>query len=222
MNNFNLKSMSASKFRLVLIGLVLLIIVAQIGLIALGQKAISGYGDEVSKSVSLSSSNEKTLRDLELVNTVLEKQKETVEKASRITVDKTDTYAYQNQIIREITAYTAKANMAAVGFSFSSATTDGTQPGAAAAPAPAPAADGTVATGAATAGPVGVTPVNVTVTLASGGSYEDFYTLLHLFEGSLLRMEVDGVNLSRPGASTDGSSSSAAPSTLNIKVYQKK
>lgn len=210
--------MSASKFRLVLIGLVLLTIAAQVGLIVLGQRAISGYGGEVSKAVSLSSSNEKTLRDLELVNTVLEKQKDTVKRASQVTVDKTDTYAYQNRIIREITAYAAKANMSAVGFSFSDAA-GSAQTGEAAAAAPAAAEGATNAT--APAGPTGVTPVSVTVTLASEGSYDDFYTLLRLLEGSLLRMEIDGVNLSRAGASTDGSGASTAPSTLNIKVYQK-
>lgn len=229
MNNIDLKTLSASRMRLVLIVLVILTFLAQIGLVFLGQSAITSYSSEVSTAIELSSTNSKTLQDLELVSNTLKDHKKSVEKSTKLTVDGSDVYAYQNQIITEITRYAQKAGLTTTGFAFATAgaATDGTAAPATAAPS-APATT-TPATGTATtpvATPAGVTPVEVTVTFASNATYEQLYTFLRLLEGSLLRMEVGTLSLSRPAASSAPESgpevNSIGLSSLNVKVYMKK
>ena len=216
--------------RLVLIVVVVLSFLAQAGLVFLGQSAITSYSSEVSTAVELSSSNSKTLQDLEIVSTTLEDHKDTVEKSKKLTVDSSDVYGYQNQIITEITRYANKANLSTTGFAFTTgAATDGatttTAPATAPAATPAPGpATGVPATAAA--GPTGVTPVEVTVTFAPNATYGQLYTFLQLLEGSLLRMEVGALSLSRPAASSGSETgpqvNSIGLSSLNIKVYMKK
>ena len=207
--------MSATRLRLVLLSCVVILIVASAGLIVLGRQLITSYGTEVASAVSVSSSDEKTLRDLEVVSKSLEQQKPVVEKSKRIIADKSEPYAYQNQIIQDITRYATMANIQIAGFAFSdSAGAAGT--GA----APAPAATAAPAAGGATAvaTPAGLNPVNVTVTFAGGTSYKTLYKFLQLVEGNLLRMEVDGLNLARPG----GTEASSGIASLTIRIYTAK
>lgn len=220
MNNFNLSSLSASRMRLILIGAVILTFLAQAGLVFLGQSTIDSYGSDVSEAVQLSSANSKTLQDLELVSNTLEKHKDIVEKSSKLTVSNDDVYAYQNQIITEISAYASRAGLTTTGFTFA-ADVDPAAGGAAPAAA-TPAAGGAATTPAA---PTGVTPVEVTVTFAPGATYDQLYRLLQLFEQSLLRLEVGTLSLSRPSSSAENPETQAdgiGLSTLNIKVYKKK
>lgn len=207
--------------RLILIGAVILTFLAQAGLVFLGQSTIDSYGSDVSEAVQLSSANSKTLQDLELVSNTLEKHKDIVEKSSKLTVSNDDVYAYQNQIITEISAYASKAGLTTTGFTFA-ADADPAAGGAAPAAAAAPTVGATAATPTA---PTGVTPVEVTVTFAPGATYDQLYRLLQLFEKSLLRLEVGTLSLSRPSSSAENPETQAdgiGLSTLNIKVYKKK
>lgn len=207
--------LTAPKLRILLAVSVILLLLAQGGLIVLGQNAISAYGQEVSSSVAQSSSNEKTLRDLQSVSAALKAQESTVNKSKQLITSKNDeTYTYQNQIIQDITRYAERSGLSATGFSFTS--TDTTTVGGAA-PAPAPVAAGGAAVTAKI--PPGVTPVNVTVTFASAGSYESFYKFLQLLEGNLLRMKIDGLNLSRPAGDA---ADSTGITSLTIQAYTQK
>ena len=211
MNKFS-GPLTASKLRILLAVGVVLLLLAQGGLIVLGQKAISAYGQQVSSAVAQSSSNEKTLRDLESVSLALEQRESTVNKSKQLIASKNDeTYTYQNQIIQDISRYAEKAGLTATGFAF---TTDAPAGGAAAA-APAPAAGAAAVANT----PPGVSPVSVTVTFAGGGSYDSFYKFLQLLEGNLLRMKIDGLSLSRPGAE---SASSTGITSLTIQAYTQK
>ena len=211
----SMSKMTATRLRIILLSSVLILIIASAGLIVLGRQVITSYGTEVASAVSVSSSDEKTLRDLEVVSKSLEQQKPVVEKSKRIIADKTKTYAYQNQIIQDITRYAAMANIQIAGFAFSDG--GGAAAGTGAAPAPAAA---TPATGgaAAIAAPAGLNPVNVTVTFAGATSYKTLYKFLQLLEGNLLRMEVDGLNLARPG----GTEASSGIASLTIRIYTTK
>ena len=115
----SMSKMTAARLRIVLLSSVVILIIASAGLIVLGRQVITSYGIEVASAVSVSSSDEKTLRDLEVVSKSLEQQKPIVEKSKRIIADKTKTYAYQNQIIQDITRYAAMANIQIAGFAFS-------------------------------------------------------------------------------------------------------
>ena len=212
MNKSFAGQLTASKLRILLIVGVVLLLLAQGGLIVLGQNAISTYGQQVSSAVALSSSNEKTLRDLESVSLALKQRESTVNKSKQLIASKEDeTYTYQNRIIQDISRYAEKAGLNATGFAFASDT-----PAAGAAAAPAAAAP--VAGATATSAPTGVSPVNVTVTFAEEGSYESFYKFLQLLEGNLLRMKIDGLKLSRPGET----GASTGISSLTIQAYRQK
>ncbi len=216
--------MSAATLRWVLLGALVIIVLLQVGLIALGQKTLTSLSDEVSSSVTTASSSEQTLRDLQSVDTLLSQQATTVEKSKLLVADKSNTYRYQDQIIQDITNYAGMAGITVTGFAFS-ASADGGDTAGAAAPAASTPSTGT----AAAPTPAGVDPVNVSVTLAPGVSYESFYTFLQLLEGNLLHMQVESLNLASGGgggadADASGSSdgNSIGLSTLSIRVYTQK
>ena len=210
-------TLNATSLRIALLTGVALVLLLQIGLIALGQSIITSYSQKVASAVSVSSSDEKTLQDLETVNKLLKQQEEIVEKSRGITADKSNTYAYQNKIIQDIATYGERSGVSITGWSFSEPAgtpTTGAATGAAtAAGAAAPANTGA---------PTGVTPVDVTINLGPGITYDSLYTFLQLLEGNLLRMEVQGINLSRPSTSGDETGSTIGLSTLTIQVYKQK
>lgn len=220
MNKFNLKSLSASQLRLILFAATVIIVVAQVGLIFIGQRIVLSSSQPVADAVARSSSSQQTLQDLEIVRVALDKQKDTVEKSSRVVADKSNTYVYQNQIIRDISAYAAMVELNAVSFTFDSS--EGSDPAALPAPTAAPSATAEPSAGAgATAAPASST---ATVNVAFDGSltYQSFFRFLRLLEGNLLRMEIDGINLSR--SSGGGEGEDRAPdaldiSSLSIKVH---
>lgn len=217
MNKKLLQTQKATSLRLLLLIGLTVVLLLQIGLVAMSQTLLTNYSHQVASAVSVSSSDAKTLSDLESVNRLLQDQAETVEKARGITADKSNTYAYQNKIINDITTYSRQSGLSIVGWSFSD--------NEAVAPASTPA---NAQTSAAPAGqssvPAGVTPVTVTVNLGPGTTYESLYTFLQLLEGNLLRMEVQGLNLSRPaeGPGDSQDSSTISLSTLTIQVYKEK
>lgn len=206
--------LNAASLRITLLAAVVVVLLLQVGLIVLGQSLIKSYGEKVAAAVSVSSSDEKTLKDLESVNRLLKQQEKTVKKAQGITADKSNTYAYQNKIIQDIATYGEKAGVPITGWSFSESN----------APAGTAATNATAAApaaGIAAGGPAGVTPVNVTLSLGAGISYDSLYTFLQLLEGNLLRMEVQGINLARSSGGTDNSTGIGL-STLTIQVYKEK
>ncbi len=208
-------NLTATKLRIVLFAAVVAVVLLQVGLIFAGQHVISNYGKDVSSAVSIASSDEKTLHELENINTVLKTQRTTVEKSQKIIADKSNPYQYQNQIINDITAYANKAGITITGYAFEDNTT--AAPNGAATPSQPAAATGTPAA-QGPALPSGVTPLTVTIDLGVGASYESLYTFLALLEGNLLHMELQGLTLSR-STGQDGASG-VAPSNLTIQVYK--
>lgn len=204
------QQLTASKLRMVLLASVALLIIISAGLILLGYQTVSGYGAQVSSTVAVSSSDEKTLKDLEIISKALDEQRPIVEKSKGIIADKSNTYAYQRQIIQDITRYANKAGIQVTSFTFAAAAGTGT---ASSAPAAAPAPGAATATSM----PAGLSPVSITVALSGGVSYTTLYKFLQLLEGNLLHMEIENLNLSRPtGTET------ASISSLTIRIYTQK
>lgn len=212
----DLKALSATNLRLILLVAIVGLLVGQIGLIVAGQRIILSFGQPVADAVARSASSQQTLRDLETAKTTLDKQSDTFEKSSLIAADTSNTYVYQKGIIDDISAYAARAGLNPSSYTFSG--TDGDASGAA---APAVA---TPATGAEPAGEA-ATANTTTVTVAFDGdvTYGSLFSFLQLLEGSLLRMEIDGLSLSRSSATTDTEDSAPSDrldiSSLNIKVH---
>ncbi len=222
MNNLNLKSLSASQLRLILLIVAIIIVIAQVGLIIAGQRVIMSSSQPVADAVAQSSSSQKTLQDLEVVRVALDTQKQTVKKSSLVVADKSNTYLYQNQIIRDVSAYAEMSGLTAVGFTFDSAEGGGGEGGATPASADAAAAAPAGAGGEAPGAPASST---ATVNVAFDGTitYEALFRFLRLLEGNLLRMEIDGLNLSRSsgggGEGEDSAPNALDISSLSIKVH---
>lgn len=208
-----LSQLTASKLRLVLLGFTAILVLASGGLIVLGQQAVSSYGTQVSSVAAVSSSDKKTLQDLEIVSRALKSQKPVVDKSKLIIADKSNAYGYQKQVIQDVTRYAEMAGIQVVGFSFAEAS--GKTTGTAAPPVTPTASAGAKAGGIAT--PSGVSPVTVTVTLGGNVSYATLYKLLQLLEGNLLRMEIDSLDLKRPSGTE-----TSTVSSLTIRIYTKK
>lgn len=214
MSSPSLGTLTASKLRLILCAVLVLILVAQVGLVALGQNAIRSYAEEVASAVAQSSSNEKTVRDLESVRAALDKNKATVEKSKQLIADKSNTYAYQNQIIQDITRYANLAGLQVTGFAFSEGTPASGASSAGSSSATKPASGVKI--------PAGVTPVAVTVTLSQTASYDAYFRFLQLLEGNLLRTEITGINLNRPTDTANVDANTISLSTINLQVYKQK
>lgn len=211
--------LTASSLRLVLLVSVLLVVLLQVGLIFLGQNLITKYGQQVAQAVSVTQSNTKTLSDLEAVNTTLRTQEKTVTKAHGVVADKDNPYAYQNQIIEDITAYAKQAGVTITGYTFAD---EAAAPGATGAAATAPASAATTGAAAATAAvPASVSPITVTLAIAPGMSYDSLYKFLQLLEGNLLRLEVQGLTLARTSAQ-EGGGNYVSLSSLTIQAYKRK
>lgn len=217
----SLSSLSASKLRWVLVGALAIVILLQVGVIVLGQQAITAYSKDVAASVSTDTSNKETLSDLQTVKGLLEEQSETVKKSQLLLADKSNPYAYQNQIISDITNYANMAGVQVTGFTFSSAAAGD---GGSAEASSTPAASASSATG-----PAGLAPISVSVSIVPGIPYESFYEFLQLIEDNLLHMQVGSFSLSSGGGATTGGGEGAAAnpntvalSTLTIQVYSQK
>lgn len=215
----NLKSLSATQFRTILLIATLALIVSQVGFIIAGQRIILSSSQPVAKAVARSSSSQQTLRNLETVKVTLKRQDATVKKAALVAADTSNTYLYQNNIIDDISAYAAKAGLSPTSYTFSDSVS---AEGAAATPPPTATAATDPASTAVTPA-ASATPTTVTVAVVFGGdvTYSSLFTFLRLLEGNLLRMEIDGLNLARSSGSPEGASSpdKLDISSLNIKVH---
>lgn len=216
----DLKSLSATNLRIILLVTITGLLVGQVGLIVAGQGIIRSFSQPVADAVARSNSSQQTLRDLETAKVILDKQTDTFEKSSLIAADTTNTYLYQKTIIDDISAYAARAGLNPSSYTFSGAEGEGDSAGAAVPAAPTPAADAEPAGGGAAA-----VASTTTVTVAFDGNitYGSLFSFLQLLEGSLLRMEIDSLSLSRSSAATETEGDTPADrldiSSLNIKVH---
>lgn len=133
---------------------------------------------------------------LKRLETEMKDKSEIVNRASQIVSDSKE-YQYQDQIVRDITAYAAIAGVSISGFSF--------------------------AESAATTGPTaaaklsGVKTLDATVTLKTPIKYDNFLLFLKAIEQNLTKMQVTGVNMTPDGTDIN----SINNPSIGLQIYVK-
>lgn len=142
-------------------------------------RTLTGYVTEVNHLKIDSEMNEQGIANAQRLRRVLDDNQDSVDRAAAIVAD-TKYYQYQDQIVRDISAYAAAANITVLGFDFTSA---------------APNKASTVK---------GIKTINATISLKSPVQYTNYLRFLKLIERNLTKMQITQVDISNdlrtPGA----------------------
>lgn len=192
-------TMTPDKLRLILIGTIFVMIVGAGGLFwVFREQILIPNANKVSEVSLAAKSRDSEVSRLENLKAILEKDKDTVDKAARIVAD-TQSYQYQDQIIKDLTAYAKATGVTILRYDFNS--------GAVSGPGAAQPATGTE--------PAGLKSVSVAISLTNPVPYNNFMRFVHAIEANLTKMQLAGISMA-----TDPSNAVTA-STLTIKVYTK-
>lgn len=200
-------SLTAQKLRIILIaGIFLLIAVAGV-LFFFARNVLATYSVEVQKMTATAESSSENLNALNTLKTKLAEDAESVERAKSL-VAESQSYAYQDQIIKDINMFASKAGVGVSGYQFNSES--GAAGGGTTAAAPADAT--------AQAAPTvsGLKTVNVSVNLASPVKYESIMHFINMIEQNLTKMQLAGISLAK-----DEQTNGVTASSLTLEVYVK-
>lgn len=223
----NLKTMTATKLRLILLGALSGIILAHIGIPLLGQHLLRQNSSSVTEAISHETSSRETLERLERAQRQLKEQSDTVEKAKNLFAD-ASSYNYQRQVIEDVNTYASMIGVGVTGYSFSDGSAEAGAPGPAAAPSAAPPATSAPTAGAtpsagpspAAGNPSNAKTVTVTVNLQSPIEYTTFLKFIKLLQGNVTQFKLQTINFSGGGSSANSQlpSESPLPSTSTTSV----
>lgn len=196
--------MTAQKLRLLLLaGIVTLVLIAG-AIFWLVRGHLLGYALQVQQSTAEASSSTQNLATLENLKTQLAQDADTVERTKNI-VAESKSYAYQDQIIKDINTYADRSGVSVSGYTFNTNTP-------AAAPSSTTAAAPQAAAGTKTVN--GLKSVSVSVNLKSPVKYENVMNFVHSIEQNLTKMQLAGISLTK-----DPTSDNVTASALTIEVY---
>lgn len=232
-------SLKATDLRLILIGILILLIGAHIGLTVYGQKLLLSNSDDVTDAVTQAQISQTTLSNLKESKRQLDTQRDTFERSKDILASAASDN-YQREIIEQVTSYARIAGVTVTGFTFqsqngSSASTPGE--GGVATPTPTTPSP-TPAEGGGAAPASAATPQSVTVTLdlKTPIDYPVFLSFIQLLQNNVTQFKVEILSLSATGvgeaasteASGDNQSTSTAPRgtslsipTITMEIYTK-
>lgn len=188
-------NLTPSKLRVILSISILLLIGLGVGLFAVGHGILAAYSAETRTTATRAQASSSILQDLQNTKRELEVNSNTVERASQIVAESTS-YVYQDQIIRDINNFANNSGLAVTNITFADAKVTPTSLSPPAAADTPPAAVAGAATPAA--GPTGVKSITATITLKNPVSFPAFLKFIHSIEGSLFKMRISQVTLSRP------------------------
>ncbi len=200
-------NLTPQKVRLILIGSTALLIGLSAALFIFSRGILLGYATDVQQITATADASSENLKTLDLLKKKLAEDKPSVERAKSLVAD-SKAYAYQDQIIKDLSTYASKAGVSIEGFQFNEAAANGATP----APAAAPAADGAVTAPTASIG--GLKTVSVAITLKSPQGYENIMKFIHSIEQNLTKMQLDGISMS-----LDKEKGGITLSTLTVGVY---
>lgn len=194
--------LTATKLRLILAAVMLLLVALGIGAFIFGRNIITHYAVDAQQTAADAAASSSELDRLSAMKTALAANEATVKKTTQL-VSESKLYVYQDKIIDDITKYANAAGLKVTNISFSdiktgAASTATTTPNAATPTAAMPAS---------------LKSRTATVTLQNPVDYFQMLNFIHSIEQGLFRMHVTSVGLSR---SPDGGVSS---DVLTIEVY---
>lgn len=193
------RSLTPIRFQILLITLITLIASLGIAGFIFAQTKLKAYAGEVSQIVAKSQSSEDSLASLNKLEAELDRLRGVNEKATLI-AGESQSYQYQETIIRDLIDYAARSGVTISQFNFDGS--GGASGTGGAAPAQ-PAAGG------------GIKTTTVSVTLAPPIDYRGLLTFLTRIEQSLTKMQVSSISLAKGGENDNTVSTDA----LTIEVY---
>lgn len=194
-----MKSLRASSLRLILT-LSLFVVTALTGLgFSFWVDVLKADAVETSKQQAAAINSQSDVQTLQHIQSELEHNKAVVERASSI-VAESQSYQYQDQIIKDITDYAGRSGIGITNIDF--ADTKVTAPSA----APQQPQSTTPA-------PTGVKSTSVSITIKNPVDYNNLLRFIHSIEQNLTKMQISRIGLSKE---TTGNISSDA---LTIEVY---
>lgn len=206
----NTSSLTAQKLRTLLIASIFLIVLLTTGLFVYARGILAGYALDVQKVSDAAKSSGDNLNALSTLKTKLDDDKAAVERAKNL-VAESQSYAYQDQIIKDLKTFASKSGVTISGFQFNSESSAAGSAGTASpnvTPTPT-AADGTTPTVA-----TGLKTVSVSINLKSPMAYTDIMEFIHMVEQNLTKMQLAGITLNK-----DTTSNNISVSSLTIEVY---
>ncbi len=201
-----IKGLTPTRLRIVLVATILLLVaIAGAGYwFVYGQ--LTSFAQEVSKEAVEANASANDLRNLQQLENRLKEEAVAITRTKNI-VAESQSYQYQDQIIKDLSLYAKTAGVAISGYSFDSvgATT--------AAPAPAPA-PGTTALPAI---PAGLKTSSISVTLKTPVNYKALMRFVHAIELNLTKMQLTGISITQ----TPENKETVSVNPLTIEVYIK-
>jgi len=193
------------KLRAVLATVLVVLMVLGIVIFLLGYRQINAYSVDAQQMAADAQTSNSKVQRLIATKKELEEDAEIVTRASQL-VSVSQSYLYQDQIIRDINSYASAAGIGLESIAFN---------------------DAAAATGVATAGvtvaPAGIKTTTATVTLKNPVNYTRYLNFIHSLEQSLFRMSVLGVGIARSTSDeelrNDPDAMTAEP--VNVEVYIK-
>lgn len=196
------KQLNASKMRLILSSLLVLILIGMGAGFYFAYTILQTKAEEVAKIQTEAKSSDDQLRRLVELQKQLELNQPTIEKANQI-VAESQSYQYQNQIIQDLSKYASQAGVSIMSFTFQDPLSGSTNkaPGSTAIPS------STVS---------GLKSTSVSIQLNKDLNYTNLLHFIHLIEQNLTRMQVSELLLTK-----GESRGTVGAQTLNIEVYIK-
>lgn len=200
--------MTAQKLRMLLLASIIGLVLIAGAVFWLIRGHLMTFAHEVQQSNAEANSSTQNLATLEHLKTQLSQDADTVERTKNI-VAESKSYAYQDQIIKDINTYASRSGVSVSGYTFSADT--GATAGTAVTSTP-PAASTQATAGAKTV--TGLKSVSVSVNLKSPVKYESVMNFIHSIEQNLTKMQLAGISLTK-----DPTSDNVTASALTIEVY---
>lgn len=201
------KNLKATTFRLILISILTVTILASIAATYFGQSFLRANSESVIQAVSTEFSSKNRLEQLQKAEEELKKHSESIAKSKQI-ASSGEGFAYQQQLIDDINRYAARAGITVTGYSFS-------EGGAVAQTTATPAAP--AAPGAGAGGPAGMSKVSVSVSFVSPIDYNTLMRFLTILETSLPKINAQSIQINR----SESNPNEVNMSSLNLEVYIK-
>ena len=197
MINNQLKGLSATKLKLILMAAMLLLIALSCVGFLYFRSLLIDYSNQVSTDNAVATESTKEVAQLKKLKGELENDKVAVARAQKIVADSTH-YQYQNQIIDDISAYAKTAGVTITGFSFGGDDESTSQ-------ASPTAASPTIA---------GLNSTQASISIKSPVSYKAIMDFVYSIESNLTKMQLTGISLSK-----NTNDNRVIVNPISIKVY---
>ena len=192
------RPLQATTLRLILIVLLFVIAIAATGIFIFVTDRLRDTATEASHILAKANSSQNDIQILQRIESELAKNKEVAERARSIVAD-SQSYQYQDQIIKDLTDYAVRSGITITNFDFK--TTQSSTPGTQSPPATGQPA------------PTGVKSTSVSITLKNPVPYDNILRFIHSIEQNLTKMQISKIGLSKE---TGGN---VISDSLTIEVY---